>query len=64
MDHDDYTLFPSGAGGADLFRLVQTALISSIKLQAKQADGQSAKRYCSKEGALSVPLSAPAPVLH
>lgn len=36
--------------GADLFRLVQTALISFIKLQDKQADGQSAKTYCSKGG--------------
>lgn len=49
---------------ADLFRLVQMVLISSIKLQAKQADGQSARRYWSKDGALSVALSAPAPALH
>lgn len=36
--------------GTDLFQLVPTVLISAIKLQAEEVDGQSAKRYW-KEGA-------------
>lgn len=65
LDHGDSTLlYGEHLRGTDLFRLVQTVVISPIKLRAEQADGQSAQRYWKEGEAISIALSAPAPVLH
>lgn len=62
--------------GPDLFRRVQTVVISSIKLQAEQADGRLSREVLEglgggqggggggRKGPYSIAPSAPDPVLH
>lgn len=59
--------------GPDLFRPVQTVVISSIKLQAEQADGRVSQEALEglggsggggRKGPYSIAPSAPDPVLH
>lgn len=62
LDHGDSTLlYGEHLRGTDLFRLVQTVVISPIKLGAERADGQSAQRYWKEGGGHFYSAISPGP---